>query len=151
MYLPALSVVFLALAILPASASEADVKAVKAVLSAYKSAVESLDASGAVQLFAEDSAVFENGTAEGTFSHYLGHHLGPELREVRAFRYSDHSVNVKVEGAMAVASETYRFRMEPKHGEAIERQAVATSALRKEGEAWKILQYHNSSRRSRGS
>ncbi|MFC5423773.1 YybH family protein [Bosea eneae] len=107
--------------------------AVKAVLSAYKSAVENLDASGAVQLFAEDSTVFENGTSEGTFSHYLGHHLGPELREVRAFRYSDHSVIVKVEGAMAVASETYRFRIEPKHGEPIERQGVATSALRKEG------------------
>ncbi len=147
----ALSAVFLALAFSPAPASEADVMAVKAVLSAYKSAVENLDASGAVQLFAEDSTVFENGTSEGTFSHYLGHHLGPELREVRAFRYSDHSVIVKVEGAMAVASETYRFRIEPKHGEPIERQGVATSALRKEGGAWKILQYHNSSRRPRGS
>ena len=31
----------------------------------------------------------------------------------------------------------------------MERQAVATSALGKEGEAWKILQFHNSSRRLR--
>ena len=147
----AVAAALLTLAVSPASASEAEVMAVKEVLASYKRAVESLDASGAVRLFTEDSAVFENGTSEGTFKHYLGHHLGPELNEVRAFRYADYAVSVKVEGPVAVASETYRFRMEPKRAEPIERQAVATSVLRKEGGAWKILQFHNSSLRPRGS
>ena len=146
-----LTAAFLTLAASPVPASEADVAAVKEVLSAYKRAVEGLDASGAVRLFTEDSAVFENGTSEGTFKHYLSHHLGPELNEVRTFRYSDYAVSVKVEGPIAVASEAYRFRMEPKRGEPIERQAIATSVLRKEGGAWRILQSHNSSRRPRGS
>ena len=140
-----------ALTAVPAMANEADVAAVKSVLAAYKNAVESLDASGAVALFTEDSAVFENGTSEGTFKNYLGHHLGPELHEVRSFRYSDYAVNVRVDGTYAMASETYRFRMEPKKGEPVERQAVATSVLRKNGGTWQILQTHNSSRRPRGS
>lgn len=130
-----------------AAASEADISAVKEVLAAYKSAVEKLDASDAVRLFAEDSAVFENGTSEGTFNHYLGHHLGPELNGLRSFRYSDHTATVKLDGPYASASETYRFRIEPKRGEPIERQGVATSVLRKEGDMWRILQFHNSSRR----
>ena len=132
-------------------ADEAEVNAVKAVLAAYKASVERLDASSSVALFTEDSAVFENGASEGTFKHYLGHHLGPELKEVKSFRYSDYSVTVKVDGPYAVAAETYRFRIEPPQGDVIERQAVATSVLRKEGNAWKILQSHNSSRRPKGS
>lgn len=136
---------------LPALASEAEVVAVKSVLAAYKSSVERLDASDAVGLFTEDSAVFENGTSEGTFKHYLRHHLGPELAELQTFRFSDYAVSVKIDGSHATAAETYRFRLEPKRGEPVERQAVATSVLRKEGETWRILQFHNSSRRPKGS
>ncbi len=140
----------LAVALLGSSAlqaDEAEIKAVKAVLAAYKASVERLEASSSATLFTEDSAVFENGASEGTFRHYLGHHLGPELKEVKSFRYSDYAVTVKVDEPYALAAETYRFRIEPTRGGVIERQAVATSVLRKEGNEWKIVQSHNSSRR----
>ncbi len=149
-----LTAVALAGALLGSSAlraDEAEIKAVKAVLAAYKASVERLDSSSSVTLFTEDSAVFENGASEGTFRHYLGHHLGPELKDVKSFRYSDYAVTVKVDGPYALAAETYRFWMEPAQGGVIERQAVATSVLRKEGNDWKILQSHNSSRRPKGS
>ena len=44
----------------------ADTKAVEAVLSQYKAAIEKLDAKGTERLFAADSQIFETGGSEGT-------------------------------------------------------------------------------------
>lgn len=129
----------------------ADREAVKAVLARYKAAIERLDATGTEQLFAEDSRIFETGGAEGTYRNYLAHHLGPELEEFRSFNFSDYAVDVRFEGPVAVAVETYRYRIESKTGEAAERLGVATSVLRKAGDSWKIISMHNSARRPKGS
>ena len=125
----------------------ADAKAVEDVLGRYKSAVERLDASGTEALFASDSQIFESGSAEGSYADYLHHHLGPELTEFRAFRFSDYKLSVRFEGPVAIATETYRFTITPRQGEPIERQGVATSVLGKRDGRWQILTMHNSSRR----
>ncbi len=49
------------------AAESADVAAVKAVLKAYKTALEKLDAAPATKLFTADAQVFESGGVEGTF------------------------------------------------------------------------------------
>ena len=137
----------------PASAQRpnrrADTAAVTEVLSRYRAAIERLDATGTERLFALDSQIFESGGVEGTYAHYLAHHLRPELAEFRSFRFSDVSVEVRFEGPVALATESYTFRIEPVQGAAVERRGVTTSVLRRVGRDWRIVVSHNSSRAPR--
>ena len=132
-------------------ARDADTRAVEAVLSRYKNAIEKLDVAGTEKLFTIDVRVFETGSPEGTYATYLAHHLGPELRQFKSFRFSDYKVDVRFEGSVALATETYRYRIEPRTGEAAERLGVATSVLKKVNGGWKIVSMHNSARKPKGS
>ena len=130
------------------SPTAGDHAAVEAVLSQYKAAIERLDARGTEQLFAADSTIFETGGIEGTYANYLAHHLGPELHEFKSFRFSDYKVDVHLLGPAAAHSiETYKYRIETKSGEVIDRLGVATSVLRKDNGRWKIVMTHNSGRK----
>lgn len=129
----------------------AEVKAVQAVLAQYKAAIEKLDATGTEALFTSDSQIFETGGSEGTYANYLRHHLGPELGHFKSFKFSDYKVSVKLEGPVAMATETYRYRIVPKKGEPAERLGVATSVLKKMRGRWKIISMHNSARRPKTS
>lgn len=138
----------------PASATTritAEEQAVRAVLARYKVAIEKLDAAGTEQLFTPDSTIFETGGVEGNYANYLSHHLGPELHEFKSFAFSDYKVAVRFEGPVALATETYNYRIETKSGEIAERRGVATSVLKKIGGQWKILSMHNSARKPKGS
>ena len=125
----------------------ADASAVRSVLAAYVSAIERLDLRGTERLFTRDSMIFETGGSEGNYAHYLAHHLTPELGEFKSFKYNDYKVNVRFEGQTALATETYKYRIETKKGEIAERLGVATSVLRKQGGRWKVMMMHNSARR----
>lgn len=128
----------------------AERSAIEAVLSRYKAAIERLDARGTEQLFTADSAIFETGGIEGAYANYLAHHLGPELHEFKAFKFSDYKVDVQLLGSAAAhAIETYKYRIETKSGEVVERLGVATSVLKKENGRWKISMMHNSGRKRR--
>lgn len=129
------------------AAATADTRAVTAVLARYKGAIEKLDARGTEHLFAADSQVFESGGAEGTYANYLQHHLAPELGEFRSFAFSDYKIDVRFVGGVALATETYRYRITPKAGDPVERLGVATSVLSKTGDEWRILSMHSSARR----
>ena len=132
-------------------AQNADEVAVRSVLSQYKAAIERLDATGTERLFAADAAIFETGGVEGSYATYLAHHLGPELAAFKSFGFSDYTVDVRFEGPVALATETYNYRIETKKGEIAERRGVATSVLKKVGRQWKILSTHGSSRKPKGS
>lgn len=122
--------------------------AVKAVLKKYNSAVESLNVEGTDKLFTSDSKVYESGGSEGTYAHYLEHHLTPELKEFKSFTFSDYKADVQVEGAYAFAVETYNYTIVlAKDNSEVKRKGVATSVLRKEKGEWKIMMSHNSSRK----
>lgn len=125
----------------------ADTAAVRSVLAAYVSAIERLDLRGTERMFTRDSMIFETGGSEGNYAHYLAHHLTPELGEFKSFKYNDYKVSVRFEGQTALATETYKYRIETKKGEVAERLGVATSVLRKEGGRWKVVMMHNSARR----
>ena len=130
-------------------AGSAETGAVMEVLSRYRSAVERLDATNTEQLFTEDSQVFENGGVEGTYRNYLAHHLGPELGHFTSFRFSNLAVDVRFEGPVALATETYTYRIERHEGEPIERRGVTTSVLRRTPQGWRIVSMHGSSRAPR--
>lgn len=137
---------------LPAFAHEpksapADVQAVEGVLKKYKAALERLDLNGADALFATRNTVVESGKVEGGYADYLKNHIGPELGHFKSFKFSDYRVDTRLEGDIAIATETYRYTIFLKDKpEPIERQAVATSVLKKSGGRWQIISMHSSSR-----
>lgn len=135
----------------PNNAPLSEEAAVRTVLSQYKSAIERLDATGTEGLFTVDAAIFETGGVEGTYANYLAHHLGPELKQFKSFAFSDYKVEVRFEGPVALATETYNYRIETKSGEIVERRGVATSVLKKVGGHWKIQSMHGSARKPKGS
>lgn len=134
-----------AAASIPAEHPEA--AAVRAVLLRYQTAIERLDASGTEPLFAADSAIFETGGSEGTYANYLAHHLGPELAEFKSFTFSDYKVDIRIEGPIALANETYKYRIETKDGTVAERLGVTTSVLKQIDGQWRIVVSHNSGRK----
>lgn len=135
---------------LPTATQRSESTAIKTVLGQYKTAIEKLDAADTERLFTKDAAIFETGGVEGTYANYLAHHLGPELREFRSFRFSDYKVDVHLLGPGAAhAIETYKYRIETKGGETVDRVGVATSVLRKDDGRWRIVMMHNSGRRPR--
>lgn len=126
---------------------DADTAAVKAVLKSYKTSIERLNLAGVEQLFAPDNQVIESGKVEGGYVDYRDNHIGPELGHFASFQFSDYAVTVRLEGSIALATETYRYTIKLKDKpEPIQRQAVATSVLKKSEGQWKIVSMHSSSR-----
>ena len=125
-----------------------DEDAVKAVLKQYNTAVEKLDVSGTEKLFTADSKIYESGGSEGTYAHYLEHHLIPEFKEFKSFTFSDYTVEVSIDGNYAFAAETYSYTIVvAQDNEVVKRNGVATSVLKKIDGEWKIMINHNSSRK----
>ena len=125
-----------------------EVEKVKQVLKKYSDAVEKLSVAGTQNLFTADSQVFESGGSEGTYAHYLEHHLTPEFKEFTSLKYSDYKVDIKVDGNYAFASETYIYSLIlAKDRSEVKRKGVATSVLKKVNGEWKIMVSHNSSRK----
>ena len=52
-------------------------------------------------------------------------------------------------GDLAYGEERYSYRITLEDGRVIERDGVATSLLRREGDTWKIVSHHSSSRAPR--
>ena len=125
-----------------------DAEAAKAVLKQYKDAIEKLDVTGTEKLFTADSKIYESGGSEGSYAHYLEHHLGPEFKEFKSFKYSDYKVEVQIDGNYAFATETYNYIIIlAKDNSEVKRKGVATSVLKKVKGEWKIMISHNSSRK----
>lgn len=126
-----------------------DISGAENLLKAYRDALEARDANAMTALFAQTSAIFENGKAEGSFSEYMEHHLGPELDAIKSFIFTAPAMNVTRIGHIAYGYETYGYRIELTDGRVIERDGVATSVLAHNDDGWKIVQYHSSSRAPR--
>lgn len=132
----------------PSFKSSKNEAAVKAVLKKYNSAIEGLNVVGTDKLFSADSKIYESGSSEGTYAHYLEHHLTPELKEFKSFTFSDYKADVQVEGAYAFAVETYNYTMVlAKDNSEVKRKGAATSILKKIKGDWLIMVSHNSSRK----
>ena len=130
-----------------AIAQQPDRDGAAAVLSSYKSAIERLDITDVDKLFTPDAVVIESGKVEGNFTSYRNNHLGPELREFKSFSFNDYKADIRVEGPVAIATETYTYRIVLKSGKAIDRQGVATSVLKWNEQGWQIVTTHSSSRK----
>ncbi|MBX9461086.1 MAG: nuclear transport factor 2 family protein [Brevundimonas sp.] len=132
----------------PGHAQSGDEAQVRAVVTAYKDAIERMDVSQTPALFWADSEIFENGGVEGSFAYYLEHHLGPEFADLASFDFRNHEMKVEVDGDTAFVSETYTYHITFKDSARapIERRGAATSVLRKRGDEWRFDVYHSSAR-----
>jgi len=132
-----------------AMAQKGDAEAVKQVLNAYKAKIEGLDTAGITTLFVSNSKVIEQGKDEGTIAHYLEHHLGPELKEFKSFKFSNYKIDVTLNGSYAYATESYTYTIGLKDGKEIKNNGLASSVLQKVKGDWKIVQSHASFRRAK--
>ena len=129
-------------------AQNKDADAVKFVLKQYKDAVEKLDVTGTEKFFTTDSKIFESGSSEGSFAHYLEHHLSPEFKAFKSFKYNDYKIEMQVDGNYVFATETYTYIIViAKDNSEVKRKGVSTSVLKKINGQWKIMISHNSSRK----
>ena len=129
-------------------------EAVLTVMKSYKDALQNLTTDGTFELFTEDSEVFESGGVEGTYSHYIEHHLGPELGHFEKFEFSDYEIDVKVDVPYAFTTETYIYTIvlnpdDKGNSRTIKKKGVATSILKKIDGKWKIIKTHSSSRNTK--
>lgn len=127
----------------------AEEAAVKKVLQDYKTAIEKLSTAGVADLFVKNSEIVESGSLEGSISKYLEHHLGPELKEFKSFRFSNYTVKVEVNGNYAFATEDYIYTIILQDGKEIKQKGATTSVLQKTNQGWKIKSTHSSARRSK--
>lgn len=128
-------------------AQRSEKKEVEQVLKAYKDGIENLSTEGLSELFTKDAQIFESGGIEGTFAHYLEHHLGPELGHFKSFDFSDHKIQTKVDLPYAFTTESYIYTIVLTEGDrTVQRKGVATTILKKIDGKWKIIKTHSSSR-----
>ncbi|WP_339920812.1 nuclear transport factor 2 family protein [uncultured Flavobacterium sp.] len=129
-------------------AQDKDTEAVKAVLKQYNTAIEKLDVTGTEKLFTSDSKIYESGGNEGSYAHYLEHHLAPEMKAFKSFTFSDYKVAVTLSGEYAFSTETYNYTIVvAKDNKELKRKGIGTSVLKKMNGQWKIMMSHNSSRK----
>lgn len=129
-------------------AQDKDTEAVKAVLKQYNTAIEKLDVTGTEKLFTSDSKIYESGGNEGSYVHYLEHHLAPEMKAFKSFTFSDYKVAVTMSGEYAFSTETYNYTIVvAKDDKELKRKGIGTSVLKKMNGQWKIMMSHNSSRK----
>lgn len=134
--------------------NQTDVDAVISVMKVYKDALQNLTTEGTFELFTKDSEIYESGGVEGTYNHYIDHHLGPELGHFKSFIFSDYEIDVKVDVPYAFTTETYIYTIvlnpdDKGISRTIKKKGVATSILKKMDNEWKIIKTHSSSRNKR--
>jgi hypothetical protein len=81
------------------------------------------DLTGTETLVTADAVIVEQGHKEGDYTTYREHHLGPELAEVRDFRFDGYAVDIQVTGNQARALETYTYHIVLGDGPSVDRQA----------------------------
>jgi len=131
--------------------ADTDKEAVLTVMKTYKDALQNLTTEGTFELFTKDSEVFESGGVEGSYAHYIEHHLGPELGHFKKFEFSDYNIDAEVDLPYAFTTETYIYTIvlnpdEKGESRTIKKKGVATSILKKIDGKWQIVKTHSSSR-----
>jgi len=102
--------------------------AIKSWLSGYDAAFVAKDLDKLATFYHPEVTIYEGGGINRGWADYRDHHIGPELGHFTSFKFSDYTVAVRLEGPIALATETYRYTIVLKDKpESIERQGVATN------------------------
>lgn len=127
----------------------ADSTSAAAVVAALFTAAERSDIAALDTLYAGDSlTVIEGSGINRTWADYRDHHLGPELKEMKDFRYRPSEIEIKIRGpiAWAIFRYTLRANVEGRPADVVGR---GTAILEKRGNRWVVRHTHTSGRARR--
>lgn len=127
----------------PGAATESEVRK---VVEAYHQAFEQRDLEGLRRLLVPELLVFEGGGVDRGRDTYLGHHLGPELKEMSGWTTSGMNMTFRVEGTLAYATCAFTYEASFKSGKTSKGKATETLVLVNEKDQWLIRHIHWSSR-----
>ncbi len=130
------------------SALSPSARSAAATVDAFHAALKSGDARTASALLADDVLIYESGEVERNKAAYAGHHLGADIQFEAAVKSTVNRRAGHSAGTMAwIASEgrtTGTF-----NGRPIDVATTETMVLQRVGKAWRIVQIHWSSAKSR--
>lgn len=136
----------------PSSATPtSDAARVEATLRALFAAAERKDLTALDTLYAGDSLTVIEGTGiDRGWTDYRDHHLAPELKEMRNFRYRPSDMEAHVNGDVAWAIFRYTLRAETS-GRAADIVGRGTAILERRGARWVVRHTQTSGRPRRAS
>lgn len=133
----------------PAAKAASGEAAVLAAVSAYRSAIAEGSLDKLASVVELELTVLEGMHLNRGWADYRDNHIGPEMKEWRAFRVADPSViDVSVAGdwAYAVTRATYTIVLPEK---AVVLEAAETFVLRRRAGSWRVRHVHSSSKKLR--
>jgi ketosteroid isomerase-like protein len=136
------------LAVLASPTPEAEVpKDVRAVLEEYRAAMEARSVDRLSKVVDPALVVVENTGINVGWADYRDNHIGPELKEMRSFKYlGPRVVDASVSGDTAHAVVEARVEIAEER-EVVMLACVETFVLRKTKQGWKIRSLHWSGKR----
>lgn len=119
---------------------------VGAIIQALFAAAERGDLAALDTLYAGDSlTVIEGAGLDRRWTEYRDHHLAPELKEMKNFRYRPSEIEAHVAGNTAWA--IFRYTLSADAGERhVDIVGRGTAVLERRGERWVIRHTHTSGR-----
>ena len=134
---------FLILAAL-SSASYADEP--KEVLAAFHAALAAGDQAKAAELLAPDITIYESGYVERSRAEYAGHHLPEDIAFAKTSTTKLVQTTERIEGNLAVIWQETETKAKVK-GKPLHILGTETSVLQRNGDSWRIVHVHWSSRK----
>jgi ketosteroid isomerase-like protein len=114
---------------------------------AFHRALSQGDRAGALAVLSDDVRIFEQGWVEQSKAEYAAHHLDSDIAFSKVVTDTTTSVDVTVEGAMAVVM-GQGMTKGAFEGKSVDSIGLETMVLHKAGDAWKIVHIHWSSRKA---
>ena len=131
------------------AAQSGDVAAVVTTLQALFSAAERNDLRALDSLYAGDSlTVVEGAGVNRGWADYRDNHLGPELKEMKNFRYRPFEIQARVSGDLAWAMFRYALAADME-GRPIDMVGRGTAILERRGTRWVVRHTQTASRARR--
>lgn len=130
----------------PRRPQSAEERQVAAAIEALFAAAERNDMAALDSLYAgNDLTVIESTGINRGWADYRDHHLAPEMKEMKGFRYRPFEIEPHVSGALAWA--IFRYNLRAETGEKIlDLVGRGTAILEKRGNRWVVRHTHTASR-----
>ncbi len=96
----------------------------------------------------EGVTVFESGYANYGWEDYRGHHLKPEVEEMKNVKYELSDIKPAIDGKTAWATFKYTISADYE-GKRIDGNGLGTAVLQRQADGWKIVHWHTSAPRKK--
>jgi len=120
----------------------------KDALAAFYAAMAAGDKAKATELLAPDITIYESGYVERSRAEYAGHHLPEDIAFAKTSTRTVLQQSQRIDGNLAVIWAESETKAKVK-GKDIQILGTETALLQKNGEDWKIVHVHWSSRKAK--